>query len=261
MPYANNNGVKIHYEVQGKGPPLIMGHGVTRSLERWRQIGFVEALKDDYSLIIFDARGHGKSDKPHSPEAYGNNMVEDVIRVLDHADVGRANYFGYSMGAGIGFKEAVTHPDRFSSFILGGWSPYRPHPPAANPPSGTSSQAVNALRSDPKAFLRVREQELGRPMTVEEKQAELSQDPEALGALMVNFREVAKLNNEELAGISVPCLLYAGDVDPFYTGAKEASNHINDANFFALPGLNHVQASASPLVLPHVKEFLERVVG
>jgi pimeloyl-ACP methyl ester carboxylesterase len=261
MPHASNSGVKIYYEVEGNGPPLVLAHGVTRSLLRWRQIGFAQVLRENYRLIMFDARGHGKSDKPNIPDAYGINMVEDVLAVLDHAGVQLANYFGYSMGAGIGFKEAVTHPERFSSFILGGWNPYPPQPQPSNVPSGTGSQAVNALRADRQAFLRVREQEFGRPMTPEEKQAELSLDPDAIGALMMTFREVATLVNEDLKRISVPCLLYAGDADPFHIGAKEAANHISGATFFSLPGLDHVQTSSSPLVLPHVMEFLNRVTG
>lgn len=261
MPYANNGGVRIYYEVEGEGPPLVLAHGVTRSLQRWRQIGFADALKKDFTLIMFDARGHGKSDKPHDPAAYAMNMVNDVVAVLDDMHMARANYMGYSMGAGTGFKEAVTHPERFNSFILGGWSPYRPQQPTASAPPGSGSQGVNALRADPQAFLRMRQQELGRPMTPEEQQTELSQDPEALGALMVTFRQVATLSNDELARISARCLLYAGESDTMYAGAREASNHVQNASFFSLPGLDHVQAGASPLVLPHVREFLAGVGG
>jgi pimeloyl-ACP methyl ester carboxylesterase len=267
MAYANNNGVKIYYEVEGEGPPLMMGHGVTRSLERWRQIGFADALKNDYRLIMFDARGHGKSDKPHDPAAYGANMVDDVQAVLDAARIDAVNYMGYSMGAGVGFMCAIRHPERFNRFVLGGWSPYRAEasfsasrPPVAvsQPPVGPAQQ-IRMLRSDPDAYLRSREQQLGRPLTPEEKETELANDPEALGALMATFRDFATLSNQDLSRISTPCLLYAGESDTMYAGAKEASSHIPNATFFSLPGLDHVQAGASPLVLPYVKEFLAGV--
>jgi pimeloyl-ACP methyl ester carboxylesterase len=256
MPYANNNGVRIHYEVEGKGSSLIMAHGVTRSLERWREIGFADALRNDYRLLMFDARGHGMSDKPHDPSAYGANMVGDVLAVLDDAGVRVANYMGYSMGAGVGFACAVRYPVRFRSFILGGWNPYRTQQTATNAPANDVPGQVSLLRTDPQAFLRQREQQLGRSMTPEERQAELANDPEALGALLATFRDVATASNEELERIHVPCLLYAGDADPFHTGAREASRHVKEARFFSLPGLNHVQAGASLLALPHVKEFL-----
>ena len=260
MPYANNNGVKIYYEVEGQGPPLIMGHGVTRSLDRWRQIGFADALKKECRLILFDARGHGKSDKPHDPAAYGANMVNDVLAVLNDLRIDHANYMGYSMGAGVGFAAAVRHPERFNSFVLGGWSPYRAESGvSANPPAAGPAQQIRMLHSNPEAYLRSREQQLGRPLTPDERNAELANDPEALGALMATFRDVATLSNQELSHISAPCLLYAGSSDTMYDGAKEASTHIPQATFFPLPGLDHVQAGASPLVLPHIKEFLARV--
>ncbi len=259
MPYANNRGDRIYYEVEGQGPPLIMAHGVTRSLGRWREIGIADALKEDYTLILFDARGHGKSDKPHGPSAYGIKMVDDVIAVLEGCGVNKAAYWGYSMGAGVGFRAAVTHPERFSSFILGGWNPSGATGGAPPVPPTTNAPQVSLLRTDPEAFLRSREEQRGRRLTPEERKTELANDPDALGALMVTFREVATLSDEELRQIAVPCLLYAGDADPFHAGAREAANRIPRAAFFSLPGLNHVQAGASLLVSPRVKEFLARV--
>src|SRR5207237_3323115 len=65
MPYANNQGVRIHYRVEGEGLPLVLQHGYTQSLEHWYQCGYVDALKAHYRLVLVDARGHGGSDKPH----------------------------------------------------------------------------------------------------------------------------------------------------------------------------------------------------
>jgi pimeloyl-ACP methyl ester carboxylesterase len=46
---------------------LVLQHGFTDSLETWYDLGYVEALKPQYRLILIDARGHGASDKPHEP--------------------------------------------------------------------------------------------------------------------------------------------------------------------------------------------------
>ena len=70
MPYADNNGVRIHYHVEGEGTPLVLQHGLTSSIMRWYSFGFVDALKNDYRLLIIDARGHGDSDKIYGAEAY-----------------------------------------------------------------------------------------------------------------------------------------------------------------------------------------------
>ena len=55
MPYANNQGIRIHYQVEGEGPPLVLVHGLNLSLDWWRLKGYVEALKNDYQLVLIDA--------------------------------------------------------------------------------------------------------------------------------------------------------------------------------------------------------------
>jgi len=61
-------------------------------------------LKDDYQLILIDARGHGASDKPHDPEAYRTEtMVADVVSVLNDLNIEKAHFLGYSMGGQIGW--------------------------------------------------------------------------------------------------------------------------------------------------------------
>lgn len=250
MPYANNQGVRIYYEVEGQGHPLMLAHTFRRNLNRWRQTGFVDALKSDYRLILFDARGHGESDKPHDPTAYGIKMVEDVIVVLDDLRTNRTNYLGYSMGAGVGFKAAVSYPDRFNCFILGGSTPY---------PTIVQGNAPPILPPDSELFIRRVEQQLGRPLTPDERQAELANDFEALSACTISWQDITSLSNLDLSYISVPCLLYAGDLDPAYAAVKEASSHISGAKFLSLPGLNHAQASLSPQILLRIREFLAEV--
>lgn len=111
MPYAVNQGVRIHYQIEGDGQPLVLQHGFTDSLETWYEVGYVEGLKAQYCLILIDASGHGASDKPHEPDAYGREQnVDDITSVLDDLDIPRAHYFGYSMGGRIGFATARRAP-------------------------------------------------------------------------------------------------------------------------------------------------------
>lgn len=92
MPYVNNNGVRIHYQVDGDGPPLVLMHGLTQSLEDWYEFGWVEGLRKDYKLILIDHRGHGHSDKPHDPRAYGYELrMRDVLAVLDALNIDKAH--------------------------------------------------------------------------------------------------------------------------------------------------------------------------
>ena len=254
MPYANNNGVKIYYEVEGDGPPLVLAHGGGSELNGWRRFGYADALKNDYQLILFDARGHGRSDKPHRLSDYGPRMADDVLAVLDDLGVERACFLGYFTGALTGLLLATHHAERFYGFIIGCMSPY-------GFPEDMVIVVNNAIRelklyiTDPEGVMQRREQRLGRVLTPAERDI----DAEAMIGVLTAQLDV-RFAESELASISVPFLVYCGDADPFHADAKESANHIPQAKFVSLPGLGHGQGwSRSDVTLPHIKEFLARV--
>src|SRR5258708_36291477 len=111
--FFDSNGVKIHYNVFGKGEPVLLIHGFTVNIQKqWGAPGIIKELSKDYQVIALDNRGHGLSDKPHGPEKYGKEMAEDAIRLLDHLKIKKAHVVGYSMGAMITNYLVVSHPDR-----------------------------------------------------------------------------------------------------------------------------------------------------
>ena len=115
--FFNSNGVNIRYVVAGKGEPVILVHGFAGNLEMWRPL--IADLSKDHEFVAFDCRGHGKSDKPHEPEQYGMEMVNDITRLMDHLQISKAHIMGYSMGGGIVMKMLVEHPDRFLTAVAG----------------------------------------------------------------------------------------------------------------------------------------------
>ncbi|MFX0165262.1 MAG: alpha/beta fold hydrolase [Candidatus Hodarchaeota archaeon] len=121
MPYFDNEGVKIYYEIEGEGPPVVMIHGFPANLERWKETNWVTTLKKGYQLILLDCRGHGKSDKPHDESYYGQKMTDDVVNLMEHLSIDKANFLGYSMGAYITFRLLLSNPSLFISAILGGF--------------------------------------------------------------------------------------------------------------------------------------------
>jgi pimeloyl-ACP methyl ester carboxylesterase len=126
MPYANNQGIHIHYQIEGAGAPLVLLHGYTDSLESWYEQGYAKALQATYQLILIDARGHGASDKPHEPAAYEmQRSVTDILAVLDALHIPTVHFFGYSMGGQIGYAMAKYAAARCASLILGGADPYQ----------------------------------------------------------------------------------------------------------------------------------------
>ena len=100
MPYAANDGIRIHYHLEGNpdGPPLVLQHYLFGTLHDWYEHGYGAVLGDHYRLILIDARGHGLSDKPHDPDAYrAARHAGDVVAVLDQLDISRTHYCGYSL--------------------------------------------------------------------------------------------------------------------------------------------------------------------
>ena len=90
--FFDSNGVRIRYVEQGTGPPVVLMHGYTGTLDRhFLANGLFANLATHHRVIAIDLRGHGKSDKPHDPAAYGEVMAEDVVRLLDHLKIPRAH--------------------------------------------------------------------------------------------------------------------------------------------------------------------------
>jgi pimeloyl-ACP methyl ester carboxylesterase len=257
MPFISRRGIRIRYEVEGKGPPLVLHHGFSSNLEVWLAAGYAKALRPDYQIILIDARGHGGSDKPHDAESYRvEQFADDVVGLLDELGVSKAHYWGYSMGAVIGFEIARRASSRFYSLTLGGHTPYGPRTEAEKQfvELFVDNVAV-ALEQGMEAYLGFLEKVSGPIPPIARKRL-LENDPLALSAMTRAFHEWAGIG-DILSKILVPCLIYAGEADPLYGGAREGAAHIPAARFISLPGLDHFGALfASDLVLPHVKEFL-----
>ena len=252
MPYVDNNGVRIHYHVEGQGTPLVLQHGLTSSVLRWYEFGFVDALKDDYRLLVVDARGHGDSDKPHGAEAYDQKlMASDVIAVLDAEGVGTAHYMGYSMGGSIGFAIAESFADRFHSLIIGGMHPY--------PLDAVNlDDRIRRIRNGGMEGY-VADLESGGDVLSDERKAQLlANDPESIIGASLGLAKRPDMSHV-LPTMTMPCMVYAGDADGLHVGAEECVKHMPSVTWVSLPGLDHTLAmERSDLVLPHVQKFLKQ---
>jgi pimeloyl-ACP methyl ester carboxylesterase len=248
MPYAENRGVRIYYEVEGEGSPLVLVHGFTDSLQGWREYGYVEELKKEHRLVLIDARGHGGSDKPHDPEAYGlKHRSADVVAVLDDLGIDRAHYFGYSLGGWVGFGLAKYAPERIRSLIIGGAQPY-----------GQSMGLYRqALAGGIEGWVEVVEKMLGSPVTPEAKEWLLGNDVRALLASVADDRpDISEILSTMT---TMPSLLYTGEADPLRPLVERCASELPNGRFFSLPGVNHIQGAVrSDLVLPQVVEFLAK---
>jgi pimeloyl-ACP methyl ester carboxylesterase len=176
----DSNGVKIKYIVEGEGAPVVLIHGAYSSADmNWRLPGTIRALAAHYRVIALDVRGHGDSDKPDREDAYGIEMAEDVVRLLDHLKIEKAHIVGYSMGGMIAMKVTTAHPERVSSLTLGGMGWLR-----------EGSRLQEFWEKIP---------ERGRGKTP--------------AACLRSFGKLA-VTEKELKGVSVPVSIFVGDRDP-----------------------------------------------
>ena len=250
MPYVNNEGVQIHYQVRGEGEALLLVHGMFENWKTWRNQGFVEALQDAYQLIMIDVRGHGLSDKPHDPALYDVRLlVNDLVAVLDDLNVNKAHYLGYSMGGWIGFATAKYAPERFRSFILGGWQPY-------SDPPGHQPNPIPMLQEQGAEGI-VTWWETTAPLTEEQKSDVRATDIQAIMALAQNGRADYR---DILPQMSMPCLVYCADIDERHNGARACVQEMPDATFVSLSGYDHlgVILLGSNQLIPYISAFLSQ---
>jgi pimeloyl-ACP methyl ester carboxylesterase len=110
------NGIRIWYEEQGKGPAMLWAHGLGGTWHDWDET--MAFFQKRYRVIAYDARGHGHSEVPDSPEAYSQDiMVQDMRGIMDALGISQAVVGGHSMGANVALNFALQYPTRCLGLI------------------------------------------------------------------------------------------------------------------------------------------------
>ncbi len=226
-----SRGNRIRYQAFGAGPVVVvLLHGYSMWGGRWVDRGYVSGLQDRFRVIVPDLLGHGDSDKPHDPAAYGNpNIATDVLAVLNAEGVNSAHLWGYSWGVMIAESLAAACPERALSLVLGGF------------PAGLDSAQRAALQEPSEAF----------PASLEEMFADW---PPALaeafiarndfGALVAVRETLYTLPTTvaDLHAAARPILAYYGAEDTYLDLARNQAVALS-CHFEAVPG-DHVMAFA-----------------
>ncbi len=116
MPHTHCGRVRIYWEDQGHGEPLLMIMGLGFSMKMWQNLR--PLLAEHFRTIVFDNRGVGQTDSPLAPFSM-RTMADDAAAVLDAAGVDSAHVFGVSMGGMIAQELALEHPGRVRKLVLG----------------------------------------------------------------------------------------------------------------------------------------------
>jgi pimeloyl-ACP methyl ester carboxylesterase len=252
MQTFDSDGVEIAYEVAGEGPPILLAHGFAAGyVTNWLATGWFEALSGRGRQVIgFDCRGHGQSGKPHELARYANGeMQRDVLRLLDHLKLERADMMGYSMGAWLLLPLLANHPDRIHSAVLGGAG-------APLPETTTLHAAITAVfeGKEPAASIGAEERESAQ--LFRNFAAAMGNDLVALSCVLRS----GVLRGDALRAVGkcpTPVLLVAGDLDNLAGDPAALAAEIPGSRLVLVPEADHLSTVGSPIFRDAVLSFLD----
>ena len=118
MPHSNTrDGVRIYYEEHGHGEPVLLAYGIGGNAGMWEPN--IEDLSAGHRLILWEPRGHARSDSPEDPQKVTfAHWVSDLHDLMDHLEIDRAVVGGLSLGGGIATRFALAHPNRVRALLI-----------------------------------------------------------------------------------------------------------------------------------------------
>lgn len=251
--------MNIYYEVIGSSqkPPLIFAHGNGNCLDDWKILGFVERLSPYFQLILMDALGYGKSDKPHDAHFYSSEQrAKDVISILNHLKIKQTHFYGNSIGGSLGFALANLYPERFLSFNIGNAHSYGSAAPGSNLfPEDLRKYMIASGIEELVSYL---ERTLNLRLLSGLRENFLLNDPLAIAA--ANTPEWPDYS-EKFKENKVPMLIFGGEKDGVIDLIKKSAAIIPNSTLITIPNKDHAQMywesdTVTPLIINFIKELL-----
>ncbi|MBI4609379.1 MAG: alpha/beta fold hydrolase [Candidatus Rokubacteria bacterium] len=268
MPYAKTDDrVKIYYEEHGRGFPLVLAYGIGGNTTMWEPN--IKDLSACYRLILWDPRGHGRSDSPEDPARYSfRRWALDLRDLLNHLGVRKAYVGGLSMGGGIATRFTLLYPKRVAALIVTNSSSASGLPMSAENlvmrarsieitlTKGMDAMAEFAMAANPNVTAR------------------LQLDPNAKEEFYAMYRALTRIGyanalraliamdhiTGELPKIRVATLLIGGDQDPSLGPMKVMQKKVKGSKLVVLSPASHFANRDQPEAWNRaVLEFLARV--
>ena len=247
MPFVRTDDrVKLYYEEHGEGSPLVLAYGIGGNADLWDTNR--DALAARHRLVLWEPRGHARSDSPEDPAKYSfARWTLDLKAVLDHLRIGKAHVGGLSLGAGIATRFALRFPGRTKSLLV----------------TNSSSAAGLPLSVD---HILMRAQSIKVTLdkgmdamaefamaTTPNVQARLSIDPSAKDEFYAYYRRLTPIGyanslrallgmdhiTDQLSLIRVPTLLIGGDLDPSLAPMKVMHKKLRGSKLVVLSPASH----------------------
>jgi pimeloyl-ACP methyl ester carboxylesterase len=269
VPYArSSDGIKLYYEEHGRtGTPLVLAYGIGGNTEMW-DIN-VAALAARHRLILWEPRGHARSESPEDPARYSfARWTLDLKDVLDHLRVRRAHVGGLSLGAGIATRFTLRFPARVSSLLVTNSSSAAGLPLSVDNlvmraqsikitlERGMDAMAEFAMEANPNLVERLRID----PAAREEFYREYRRlSPHGYANSLRTLLAMDYISGD-LPKIRVPVLLIGGDRDPSLPPMKVMHRKIRGSKLVVLSPASHFANRDQPEAWNRaVLEFLARV--
>ena len=253
MPTIRINDVNIYYESHGSGFPLVFAYGLGGNTGMWT--GQIEAFAQHYRFIVWDPRGHGRSESPLRREQYGIQLsVADLHGLLNHLDVEKAYVGGLSMGGGIAARFAVAHPERVAALLI---------IDSASASGLPKTAGMVAMRQKTIELAETKDMEAVADYVIEtnpnlKTQADVS--PEAHLRLRRMFLELNPIGyantirvlleedspTGQLSTITMPALVLVGEDDPALEAARLTHHKILGSQLVVLPQAGHLSNLDQP---------------
>lgn len=236
------DGMTIHYERRGSGPPLVLVHGLGGTgAAIWKN--HVEELARDFAVVVPDLRGAGESARPPGPYAL-QDFVGDLHDLVDRLGLAPAAVAGHSFGGSIVLEYAAQYPDEVVAVVAAGG-------PTELPEQNREAMRARAETVEREGMVAVAETVATNgtaPAFREARPAEFrayvellrGADPRAYAA---TCRAVADLDiGGHLEQITAPVLLLAGDSDGVAPPELNRRNagRIERASFIEVPDCGHI---------------------
>ncbi|WP_043161410.1 alpha/beta fold hydrolase [Bradyrhizobium sp. Ai1a-2] len=246
MPSFHHGAVEIAYLDEGEGDPIFLVHGFASSKNvNWVYPGWVSDLrKDGRRVIALDNRGHGESAKLYDPAQYDiATMASDVIALMDHLGIPRADIMGYSLGSRMAAVLAHNEPQRLRSAILGGIGIglIDGGGPGENVAVALEAPSLEDV-TDP----------VGRTFRAFADQTR--SDRRALAACLRGSRRL--MTRQEAADIDVPVLIAVGSNDEIAGSAEALGRVIPQSQVLPIPNRDHMRAVGDKVYKTGVIDFL-----
>ena len=256
--YAPVNGLKLYYEIHGKGQPLVLLHGGVGAIEMFG--ANLATLAASRQVIAVDLQGHGRTadiDRPISTEA----MADDIAELLKYLKIDSADIMGYSLGGGVALQTAIQHPERVRKLVIVS-TPFKRnafYPDILKQQAQMGPQAAEFMKQTP----------------MYELYARLAPRPDDWGRLITKIGEAMKVDydwTESVKNVKAPTLIMAADADLFppshavelfglLGGGKRDGgwdgSGMPASQLAILPGLTHYNIFMSPAVYTTALAFLK----